>query len=114
MRRGGAWLACVALVAATAVVVTGDATPGRPDPYPLDGVLHLQDVQVLGTHNSYHMLPDRPVLPTEAANYAHPPLDVQLAEQRVRSLEIDVFNEPQIPVLHSIMVDEQSNCPRLA
>ena len=114
MRRLGAWLACVGLVAATAVAVTGDATPGRPDPYPLDGVLRLQDVQVLGTHNSYHVRPDRPVLPLEPANYAHPPLDVQLAKEHVRSLEIDVFNEPSVPVMHSIMVDEQSNCPRLA
>ena len=114
MRRGGAWIACVGLVAVTAVVVTGDATPGRPDPYPLDSVLRLQDVQVLGTHNSYHERPDRPVLPLEPANYAHPPLNVQLAEEHVRSLEIDVFNEPKIPVMHSIMVDEQSNCPTLA
>ena len=104
---------CVGLVAVTAVVVTGDATPGRPDPYPLDSVLRLQDVQVLGTHNSYHERPDRPVLPLEPANYAYPPLNVQLAKQEhVRSLEIDVFNEPKIPVMHSIMVDEQSNCPR--
>ena len=114
MRRLGAWLACLVFLVTTAVAVTGDATPGRPDPYPFDGVLRLQDVQVLGTHNSYHERPDRPVLPLEPANYAHPPLNVQLAKEHVRSLEIDVFDEPAIPVMHSIMVDEQSNCPRLA
>ena len=77
-------------------------------------MLRLQDVEVLGTQNSDHERPNRPVLPLEPANYAHPPLNVQLAQEHVRSLEIDVFNEPKIPVMHSIMVDEQSNCPTLA
>jgi hypothetical protein len=104
----------VVLLVTAAVVVTRDAPQGRPDPYPLDSVLRLQDVQVLGTHNSYHLRPDRPILPTEPANYAHPPLNVQLARQHVRSLEIDVFDEPAIPVMHSIIDDEHSNCPRLA
>jgi hypothetical protein len=84
------------------------------NPYPLDGVLRLQDVQMLGTHNSYHVRPtDRQVAPTEPANYEHPALDVQLASQGIRSLEIDVFNQPGMPVFHSILVDQFSNCPDL-
>lgn len=69
---------------------------------------------MLGTHNSYHVRPeDRKVVPTEPANYAHPPLDVQLSSQGVRSLELDVFDQPGLPVFHSIMVDQFANCPDL-
>ena len=114
MRRLGPGLALIAVVAmAAAAVGAAPAIAAKKNPYPLDGVLHLQDVQVLGTHNSYHLRPNRQLLPLEPADYTHPPLDVQLSSQGIRSLEIDVFDEPTIPVLHSIIVDDQSNCPTL-
>ena len=112
MRRLGPGLALIAVVAmAAAAVGAAPAIAAKKNPYPLDGVLHLQDVQVLGTHNSYHLRPEPQLLPLEPADYTHPPLDVQLSSQGIRSLEIDVFDEPGIPVLHSIIVDDQSNCP---
>jgi hypothetical protein len=113
-RRTAATSTSVAAVIGASVVITSSAAANKPNPYPLDGVLRLQDVQMLGTHNSYHVRPtDRRVAPTEPANYTHPPLDVQLSRQGVRSLELDVFDQPGIPVFHSIMVDQDANCPDL-
>src|SRR5689334_9135780 len=90
-------------VAATGIVATGVATAKTA--YPRDKALHVNDVQVLGTHNSYHLRPDRQMKPEDASNYAHPPLDQQLASG-IRSLEIDVQNAPDYPVYHSIIVDQ--------
>lgn len=102
------------LVVAGAVLL---AAPGvgvaKKNPYPLDNVLRVNDVQVLGTHNSYHVRPDRSMAPDDASNYAHPPFDQQL-ESGIRSVEIDVQNGPDFPVYHSIIVDQSSNCPTLA
>ena len=87
------------------------AAAGKGNPYPNDKRLRLQDVQMLGTHNSYHLRPARAIIPNEPADYEHPPLDVQLSEQGVRSLEFDAFNSPTLPVFHSIIVDDRSSCP---
>jgi hypothetical protein len=113
-RRTAVALLLVLGLIGSGALITSSAAANKPNPYPLDGVLRLQDVQMLGTHNSYHVRPtDRRVAPTEPANYAHPPLDVQLSRQGIRSLELDVFDQPGIPVFHSIMVDQDANCPDL-
>ena len=68
------------------------------------GALRLNETQVMGTHNSYHLAPDavaaelmRAVAPREAdANdYSHRPLVEQLDQQGVRHLELDLFLDPQ-------------------
>jgi hypothetical protein len=65
--------------------------------------VRLNDIQVIGSHNSYHvgLAPSAAALtakrnPTAAAawNYRHPPLDEQLSAG-VRQLEIDVYADPQ-------------------
>lgn len=99
---------------ASAAGPLGASSAVARDPYPRDGKLTLADVQVLGTHNSYHLRPDRELAPTEPANYAHPPLDVQLEDQGIRSLEIDAYDGPDLPVFHSLIVDDRSTCPTLA
>jgi hypothetical protein len=105
-------LACVvALVAVVTVRAAEAASPANP--YPHDDTLRLQDVQMIGTHNSYHVRPARELAPNEPADYEHPPLDVQLSDQGVRSLELDAFNEPTFPVFHSIIVDDRSTCPTM-
>jgi hypothetical protein len=64
--------------------------------------VRLNQIQVLGTHNSYHVQP-RPALfsalllfdPTFAAwEYTHAPLDEQFATQGIRQIELDVFHDP--------------------
>jgi hypothetical protein len=97
-------------LAVSAVLVQGASASSRA--YPRDGALRVNQMQVLGTHNSYHVRPPRQLVPNEPADYEHPALDAQLA-QGIRSLEIDVQNGPGFPVYHSIIVDQASSCPTL-
>src|SRR5580700_3090880 len=68
-----------------------------------DQTLHINQIQVIGTHNSYHA----GLAPGEAAllrrqqgrlyqviDYRHPPLDQQLTAG-VRQIELDIFPDPQ-------------------
>ena len=68
-----------------------------------DRCVQLNQLQVLGTHNSYKLpLPDgvRGLLETvmpdlvRELDYAHDPLPEQLAEQGIRQIELDVFADP--------------------
>jgi hypothetical protein len=69
--------------------------------YPRDDELRLNQIQVLGSHNSYHIRPDPQILTllgmgiAQLLSYDHPALDVQFDTQRVRQIEIDVFADPQ-------------------
>ncbi len=72
----------------------------------------LDDGRWLGTHNSYHLRPDRELMPGDEADYAHPPLDQQL-DQGIRALELDFYDGPGLPVFHSIITDVGSSCPTL-
>ncbi len=76
-------------------------------------MLHVNDIQVIGTHNSYHLRPPRTLPPGDVADYEHPALDVQLDDQGVRSFELDAFNGPGFPVAHTPVLDGASNCPTL-
>ena len=82
--------------------------PGQPfgqlvSDWMADACMRLNYVQVVGTHNSYHVKP-RPALfafirsvdPAAAASveYSHRPLDQQLGLLGVRHVEIDVFADP--------------------
>ena len=100
----GAALVLAAPAAAAAAVGAGTATREPP---------RLDDLRWLGTHNSYHLRPERPLLPNEPTDYAHAPLDVQLSDQGVRSLELDAWNAPELPVFHQLVVDTASTCPNL-
>jgi hypothetical protein len=62
----------------------------------------LNEIQVLGSHNSYHVQP-RPELFTyllslssvfDAWEYTHPPLDEQFETEGVRQIELDVYADP--------------------
>ncbi len=67
-----------------------------------DRCVSLDELQVLGSHNSFHVQP-RPTLFTalltlspafEAWEYTHLPLDQQFDTQAVRQIELDVFADP--------------------
>jgi hypothetical protein len=60
----------------------------------------LNQIQAIGSHNSYHLAPPAAVLTTigtlrrdaaEAWNYSHPPLGRQLSEAGVRQIELDIY-----------------------
>ncbi len=62
----------------------------------------LNEIQVIGSHNSYHVIP-RPTLlgafigiDPEALQweYTYPPLDEQFETQGIRQIELDVFADP--------------------
>ncbi len=68
---------------------------------PLD--VRLNEVQVLGTHNSYHIQPEERILTVLALfdpelalslEYTHVPLEDQFEFQGVRQIELDVFADP--------------------
>ena len=70
--------------------------------YPLDNTLRLDQVQVLGSHNSYHGRPYPQVLAAlykstpglaRTLDYAHAPLPQQFA-LGVRQIELDVWSDP--------------------
>lgn len=83
--------------------------------YKLDGVLRLNHAQLKGTHNSYHQRPDN--LLSDAWDYSHAPLDVQLDRQGVRQFELDVHwlaDEERFAVYHLPAVDDHSSCHYLS
>jgi hypothetical protein len=125
LRRLGAPLAA-SMLALTLPLATGcggdDAgvatTPPKPPtppptfPYPLDDVLRLNHAQMKGTHNSYHIKPE---LDIDEWRYTHAPLDVQLAAQGVRKVELDTYYNEALgafEVYHVGVLDDQSTCRR--
>src|SRR5688572_7080886 len=66
----------------------------------VDDCVRLNQIQVLGTHNSYHIAPT-PALQTSLgerardADYTHRPLTEQLSRLGIRQFELDVFADPE-------------------
>ncbi|HXJ35661.1 MAG TPA: phosphatidylinositol-specific phospholipase C1-like protein [Candidatus Eisenbacteria bacterium] len=64
--------------------------------------VHLNEIQVLGTHNSYHVRPLEPLWSALLAflpelsqlDYTHIPLDQQFSDQGIRQIELDVSYDP--------------------
>lgn len=82
-----------------------DATVANPQ----DTQLKLNQIQVIGSHNSYHkrdtlpifewLLTIKSLLPPEddpnELDYTHLPFDQQFDHYPVRGIEIDIYNDPQ-------------------
>lgn len=65
--------------------------------------VRLNQIQVVGSHNSYHIEPNAkefPLISTVGGSqagelqYSHAPLDQQFAGQNVRQIELDVYADP--------------------
>jgi hypothetical protein len=117
-RRHGIRIVVLAAVIATAGACSGSS--GKPDAtqpttsaptgstapragYRLDDTLRLNQVQVLGSHNSYHASPYPQVLAAlrgvnvataAGLDYGHRPLPAQF-DLGVRQIELDVWSDPQ-------------------
>ena len=116
--------ACSLLLAGLAAAVSAGATDWEAVSA-APGV-RLNQIQVVGTHNSYHLEPSVqaegwrngafvqrvvPALARLATGYRHVSLTEQLARLGVRQLEIDVYPgavEGIFPVLHHPVFDEAS------
>lgn len=80
----------------------------------IDPTTPLNQIQVFGTHNSYHVAPESTTV--DEWNYTHPPLEVQL-ERGIRQFEIDVVWDPErevIAVQHVPVIDAESTCDLLS
>jgi hypothetical protein len=96
-----------------ALGVSAPAAAATRADYPNDRRLRFDQLQLLGTHNSYHRRPGAPFDIGEST-IEQPPLPEQLDEYGVRSVELDVHNAPTLPVFHTIVIDDRSSCPTLA
>jgi Phosphoinositide phospholipase C, Ca2+-dependent len=83
----------------------------------LDDRMRVNQLQALGTHNSYHEYPVPPLDGVEALQYFEDPLDVQLESQGVRQFELDVNTandgSGRIDVFHVPTIDEGTTCRAL-
>ena len=82
--------------------------------YPLDDVLRIDQLQAVGTHNSYHLAPENDTV--EEWAYSHAELAVQLGQQGVRQFELDVWwgqETGAFEVKHVLLLDEGTTCDLL-
>jgi hypothetical protein len=88
------------------------STRERPSFTTAHGELSLSQIQLKGSHNSYHLAPRFPL--SRTWRYTHAPLDVQLSTQGVRQVELDVrWDEGELRVGHLPVVDGRSTCRTL-
>ena len=88
-----------------------------------DRCVAMNEVQVLGSHNSYHIQPKPALLAYylnigtvfEQWQYTHPPLDVQFETQGIRQIELDVWADPQGGLFARrgglVLINENPNAP---
>ncbi len=77
------------------------------------GAMHLNQLQALGSHNSYHTYPTGGLEAIEALQYFEDPLDVQLQDQGVRQFELDInvnVDDSGFTVVHIQGIDEGTTC----
>ncbi len=115
MRGGRLGAVVVTLCVAVAACSSGGGEKAKMVAYPRDARLRLNEVQVLASHNSYHIEPDF-VISDPEAEYSHAPLPEQLDRQGIRGFELDVLNGPgagEFQVAHTPQIDANSNCTPL-
>jgi hypothetical protein len=89
-----------------------DGMGGTADGGDLDDILHLNDIQMEGTHNSYHVETTGGIIP--AWHYTHKPLDVQLTMQGIRQFELDFhYVGPGDFPVHHVPPDVGTTCNSL-
>jgi hypothetical protein len=104
MRSRNASVAALVLGALLlAACSSGSGHSASPSTSPASS-LRLNQVQVIGTHNSYHLEDPPKLLSTitafdkslgESIEYTHPALPVQFSREGVRQIELDVFADPK-------------------
>jgi hypothetical protein len=99
-------------ILAVGFIAAACATPHTSEvaPYPRDGELRINQLQAVGTQNSYHLRPPgESVVPQW--DYAHLPLAQQL-DEGVRQLELDVHYgaDGRFRVFHVPAGDENTTC----
>jgi len=120
-------LASVLLLASCSTDEAADGTPSATAAPAV--VVNLNQMQVIGSHNSYHVEQPADVLAGYASavpsavelSYGHEPLAEQFSNQGVRQIELDIYADPNgdlwrpigttgYKVLHIEQIDELSTC----
>lgn len=79
--------------------ISGQETPSRP----WDTEVKLDQIQMVGTHNSYHLAPEPELMSliatasqraAQSIDYSHLPIPTQLTDLGIRQLELDVYADP--------------------
>lgn len=85
--------------------------PPVPPAYAADALLKINEIQMKGSHNSYHLSSDAPNAPAWT-QFTLPPLTEQLEKYGVRQFELDVhYTGERFLVFHVPGYDKLSNCP---
>lgn len=88
---------------AAGAAATGDEWGGYASSFLADHCLAMNQYQVIGTHNSYHVRPQEPLWSAlrqfdsalaDSLEYSHPALPQQFDGEGVRQIELDVFADP--------------------
>jgi len=117
------------VVLATALLSVGVLVSGASSSGALSAGIRFNEMQVIGTHNSYHIEPSAQKIATMIKfdpdavllQYSHPPLAEQFESEGVRQIELDVFADPVgdlwrpkgragFKVFHIEQVDMDSTC----
>ncbi len=108
------WHGSVIALAATVALAGFVRLSSAAEPTSVDE-LRINQLQVVGTHNSYHVRKAEPgKRNVREWNYSHAPLDVQL-QRGVRSFELDLHDRDGVfEVFHVPLLDEGTTCRRLA
>lgn len=97
---------------------TAPADTTQPDAPPIpeyaaDATLRVNEIQMKGSHNSYHVASDAPNAPGWS-QYTLPPLTEQLDDWGVRAFEFDIhYYGGVFLVFHLPNIDPRSICPTL-
>ena len=83
-------------------VIGATGCGGDNDAPTIDDLVRLNEIQVIGSHNSYHIRAPEPrwsrLLEVSdvfrAWEYTHPPLDEQFETRHIRQIELDVWADP--------------------
>jgi hypothetical protein len=102
-----------AVLAASVLSVGSPALGAKGVRYPNDDRLRFDQIQLVGTHNSYHLRPQPPFDFDAETLYDHAPTTAQL-DRGMRSFEFDAYNAPTTPVFHTLVIDAESRCATLA
>lgn len=114
MKRAAAIALALAVLAGCASDRVDDGGGGPAPAYRLDGTLRLNQIQVLGTHNSYHVAPAPGPALTPERDITQAPLRVQLEQKSVRQIELDVHAGAGGPLaVFHLRGDEGTTCASL-
>ncbi|HEY2892784.1 MAG TPA: Ca2+-dependent phosphoinositide-specific phospholipase C [Pirellulales bacterium] len=106
-----AFIAVISVAMLSTVCPFSQARAAEPDALEK---LPINQLQFIGTHNSYHIREPGASNRVREWNYSHAPLEVQL-DRGVRSFELDLHSKAgEFEVFHVPLLDEGTTCRKLA